>query len=263
MPDDLTPATGVERGCGRRQKGATYLSVPVTSKGGVPLDEFLVCPPRPVDRAALRLEPIGVQLIEIGGITHVFDIVGATHYPNVADMISELRRHGASRRIAGTTDFRRLTPQSRLVLLHERAIIRNADQLRMILRNEERERRPDALGWSPLTFCPPRRLDHMALPIDDPQPEEMCQALYWEDIDGGETVLDPAVPWRTVDRSVGSTTYRARRRPDHFEPVYELAIFAMLPIHHISVIRDPEGGRHRRAVDKANQGSLPVVLEDE
>jgi hypothetical protein len=76
-------------------------------------------------------------------------------------------------------------------------------------------------------------------------------------------VLDPAVPWRTVDRTVGSTSYRARRRPDEFEPVYELAIFAMLPIHHISVIRDPEGGRHITNADRARAANLPVEIEDE
>jgi hypothetical protein len=262
MRDEMSPMTGVERGCGRRQKAGVYLSVPL-STSGVPLDRFLLCPPRPVDREALRLEPIGVQLVEIGGVTHVFDIVGQSHYPNVADMIAELRRYGASRRIASTADFGRLTRDSRLVLLHERAIIRNAERLRQILRDEELERRPEAIGWAPLRHCPAKRLDHMAFPIDDPQSEAMCQSLYWEDVEGGEAVLDPAVPWRTVDRTVGSTSYRARRRPDEFEPVYELAIFAMLPIHHISVIRDPEGGRHITNADRARAANLPVEIEDE
>lgn len=263
MRDDMTfGQAGIERGCGRRQKGGVYLSTPVSDRG-VPLESFLLCPPRPVDRAALRLEPIGVQLVEIGGVTHVFDIVGRTHYPNVADMIAELKRYGASRRIAGSTDFRRLTAESRLVLLHERAIIANADRLLAVLRDEERERRPDATGWTPLRLCPAKRVDHMAIPIDDPQPNLMCQALYWEDIEGGEAVLDPAVPWRTVDRQVGSTSYRARRRPDDLDLAYELGIFAILPIHHIAVIRDPEGGRHHAAFDKANQGGLDVIVEDE
>jgi hypothetical protein len=236
--------------------------VPLSDRG-VPLENFLTCPPRPVDREALRLEAIGVQLIEIGGVTHVFDIVGRSHYPNVADMLAELKRYGASRRIASSTDFVCLTPESRLVLIHERAIIRNAFRLREILRDEELVRRPDAIGWTPLRLCPAKRLDHTAFPTDDPQSGVMCQSLYWEDVQDGEAVLDPAVPWRTVDRRVGSTSYRARRRPGEFEPEYELAVFAMLPIHHIAVIRDPAGGRHITNGDRARAADLPVVFEDE
>ena len=59
----------------------------------MPLDNFLLCPPRPVDQAAPP-KPIGVQLIEIGGITMSSTRVGASHYPNVADVIAELRDMG-------------------------------------------------------------------------------------------------------------------------------------------------------------------------
>jgi len=252
----------VVRGCGRRQKGGTYITIP-TGERGVPLDDFLPCPPRPVDAERLRIEPIGVQLIDVGGVTHVFDWVGSTHYPNVADMIAEMRRYGVSRRIATNTDFSRLSKASKLFLLHARALIRNAGQLRSILRDDVVERRPEATGWSPLAGCPARRMEHMAIPVEGPQPDEMCQALYWEDVEGGETVLDPQVPWRSVDRTVGSTTYRARRRPDGFTPDYQLGIFAILPIHHLTVINDPEGGRHIAALERARRSGLPVEIENE
>lgn len=253
----------VTRGCGRRVLGGVYLSVPLDKERGTPLDAFLLCPPKPMNAEELRLEPIGVRFIVSHGVTHVVDWVGASHYPNVADMIAEIRRHGASRRISRTADFSRLTPESRLILVHERAIITNADALRNVLRDEEVERRPDATGWAPARACPAKRIEHMAIPIDGEQPEFMCQSLYWEDIEGGEPVLDPAVCWRTVDRTIGDTVYRARRQPDDLKLSYALGAFAMLPIGHISVIHDPEGGRHLAAIERAKRSSLPVVVEEE
>ena len=254
-----------ERGCGRRQKGACYLTVPVAEKGqGTPLDTFLLCPPRPVDAEALRLSPMGVRLHELGGITHVFDWVGASHYKNVADVIAESRRSGVSRRISRMSDFSRLGPGSCLLLLHERALIENAADYWSELRNEARELLPPHADiWQPRHRCPKKLWEHVNIPMEPPMPAEMCQALYWEDVEGGDVVLDPAVPWRSVDRTVGSTTYRARRRPDGIEPVYRLAAFAMLPIHHLTVINDPEGGRHEAALDAARESGLSVELEDE
>ncbi len=197
-----------ERGCGRRQKGACYLTVPVAEKGqGTPLDTFLLCPPRPVDAEALRLSPMGVRLHELGGITHVFDWVGASHYKNVADVIAESRRSGVSRRISRMSDFSRLGPGSCLLLLHERALIENAADYWSELRNEARELLPPHADiWQPRHRCPKKLWEHVNIPMEPPMPAEMCQALYWEDVEGGDVVLDPAVPWRSVDRTVGSTT---------------------------------------------------------
>jgi hypothetical protein len=92
-----------------------------------------------------------------------------------------------------------------------------------------------------------------------------CCGLYWDDVEGGEAVLDPSVPWRTVERTIGETTYRARRRPDAFEPEYALAIFASFPIGRLVVIDDPdapEGVAETLKRVREAQG-LDVTLEEE
>jgi hypothetical protein len=94
--------------------------------GGRPVEEFLIDPPQPAEREALGLGSVGVSLIDVDGVTHVFDIVGREHYPTVAGFVDEARRLGVSRRVARTIDFSRLTGDSRLVLLHEHAQIANA-----------------------------------------------------------------------------------------------------------------------------------------
>lgn len=251
------------RGCGRRKRGAVYLEVPLSSRGK-PLDAFLLCPPQPIDAAALRLEPRGVRLVQHGERTHVFDWVGASHYPNVADVIAEIRRHGVSRRISANVDFSQLTPGSCLVLVHARAIIADPVPLRDILRVEAVEQAPGWPVWSPRASCPQRVPAHSEMPVSEPSPGFMCQSLYWETVEGGDVVLDPAVPWRTVDRTIGETTYRARRTPEGLpELTYALGAFAMLPIGQITVIRDPDGGTHEAPFERAQQSDLPVTLDDE
>ena len=255
------------RGCGTRKAGGVYLETSL-SPVGRPLDDFLLCPPIPVAAEELRIEPRGVSLIERPGSDGVFDVydwVGSTHYPNVADVIAEARRHGISRRISKRTSFAKLTSRSRLVLLHSRAIIENAWEYRRLIRNEQLDHGED--GAVPLrTSCPKNVPDHRAIFLGGATTGEysnaMCHALYYDDIEGGEIVLDPGVPWRTVDRTIGDTTYRARRRPE-VAPEYGLGIFAILPIGKITVIRDPAGGTHEKPLWDARQAGLNVELEEE
>lgn len=223
----------VVRGCGTRVAGGVYAEIPL-AVDGVPLDHFLICPPQPLDAEAMRLSPRGVSLIEREGVWHVIDWIGSEHYPNVADLIAEARRHGISRRLPRNLDFGKLTGESRLLLAHNRAHMDNADDLRRVLDNEAVERVKDGhRSASALRArCPQGKVAHLT--------EGMCHALFYDDVEGGEAVLDPAVPWRTVERTVGDTTYRARRRPEGFTPRYGLAIFMSVPLARLTVINDPD-----------------------
>lgn len=251
----------VTRGCGTRAEGAAYLEVR-QSPNGVPLEHYLICPPIPVDPAALRIEPRGVYLIERpdgSGVTDAYDWIGSEHYPNVADAIEEGRRHGFSRRISRTTDFARLTEESRLILLHARAHIDNAADYRQAIHDQLRSERQGAPYARPV--CPKDDGRHIALEHDGKPNPQMCQALYHDDITDAEPVYDPAVPYRTVERTVGDTTYRARRRPDDVTPRYQVAIFAALPITTIAVIRAADGS-HRETTERARASDLPVYEEE-
>jgi hypothetical protein len=160
LPDPADLAVG-RRGCGDREPGGAYLCVPLSAEGS-PLEAFLVDPPVPVDPRALGLSAIGVTLHQHGGATHVFDIVGREHYPAVAGFLEEARRMGISRRISRDADFARLTPASRLVLLHEHADVANAP------------------AFPIRRACPCRRPEHLADGF-----AAMCARLWWDEpLDG-------------------------------------------------------------------------------
>jgi hypothetical protein len=152
--------SGGQRGCGERQKGAAYLAIPLVP-GGCPIEHFLIDPPIIVNPEELGISPVGVSLLghaaaDGGEVHHVYDIVGREHYPTVAEFVEEARRMGISRRIAATSDFSKITAESRLLLLHSHADIANA------------------LEFPTDQPCPCRTEGH-----NDPGYSEMCVRL-WE-----------------------------------------------------------------------------------
>lgn len=239
--DQTAPAV---RGCGRRVKGAVYITQDAPS-GEATLTDYLLCPPIPMDAEGLGLSPRGVSLIRDElGVTHIVDWIGDAFYPNVADFLEEARRIGISRRIPRTVDFGRLSATSRLILIHHKGIIVNAAAYREAIAEESAA---GCASWAkplkPIRDCPRHNRKHMALRFlgGGEYISDMCQFLYYEDIEGGEAIYDPAVPYRTVARRVGETRYRARRTPDGVKAVYALAAFASIPIAAIAVIDDPDG----------------------
>ena len=85
-----------ERACGRRVKGAVYAETR-PSESGVPVEFFIVDPPRPVDLAALGLTAVGVKLVEVNNVWHVFDVVGrsTTRIPLITSRRRAKREHPA------------------------------------------------------------------------------------------------------------------------------------------------------------------------
>lgn len=254
------------RGCGAsRVKGGVYAEVKLGDRG-VPLERFLACPPVPVDAEELRLEPRGVQLIQRPGsdIYDIYDWVGSEHYPNVADIIEEGRHLGFSRRLPRNLDFAKLSRASRLVLLHNKAVIDNAAPLMRAIRHEHAA--SGGGGKTVLLHRPcPRNHDRHGLNDLAAIPEgESCLRLAYDVVEGGEVVLDPKVPWRTVTRTIGETTYIARRTPD-IELQTRLGIFAVLPLGGIAVVDDPDDpegtAESMRRARKAR--GLDVTKEDE
>ena len=151
--------SGAHRGCGTRHPGGAYLAVPL-GPGGSPVEAFLIDPPVAVDAQALGLAAVGTTMIERdGGVTHVLDVVGREHYPTVAGFVDEARRLGISRRISKTAAFGRLTPDSRLLLLHPHALIANAAEF-------------PPTG----SRCPCGVEEHLAEGFGD-----MCVRLWWEE----------------------------------------------------------------------------------
>jgi hypothetical protein len=249
--------------CEKCKGGGSVLRIYQGETAGKPTDVTVgyVCP---------KCNGLGVE-----SVAHVFDIVGQDNYPNVADFLEEARRLGVSRRLElEGGEYARLTPRSRLILLHKRAVIENPEPLYGAMGDLElaRMRRAD---------CPKKLAAHRLDKLPDIDPPVWatphvapgCAALYWHLLEGGKIVPETAeaeerirrgskevVAGRFVERRLESGTYRGYCPPEGVEPVYGLGIFAVFPLVKIVVI-DPEG-EHKEEVDKASRAELPVEVKD-
>jgi hypothetical protein len=234
----------IVRGCGVRKRGGIYLVVPLAKpgEGGRPLTDFIVDPPSPVDPEALGVSPVGVSLIEHGGVWHVLDWVGSDNYPNVADFIEEAARHGISRRLSQSFDFAKITSASRLLLIHGRGTIDDPT--------------PYYEGIDGDTYpCITRHADHLINP-----PTEMCATVWWNDLDGGIPYDEENA--RLVRRTIGDTTYFARATPFHASPVYRPAIFMSTPIPQLEIVKDMQNFTHEHAYEVASTAGVDVSFVD-
>jgi hypothetical protein len=161
-------------------------------------------------------------------------VVGEAYYPNVADMVEEIRNQGLSRRLPKSIDFSKLTSASRIILAHPRAVLANWREL---------------LGVT----CAKGQTHDEAF-------AGTCVGAWYADVvEGGPEGSDPGAP--VVRAMPGGFSYHGRQR----DPVARvgLGIFASFPIGNLAVIREAEGGSHVGALDAARASSLPVNLEDE
>lgn len=246
----------VVRGCGTRVLGGIYVECPL-SPYGLPMEDFLVDPPVPVDAKELGITQVGVKLVERKGVWHIMDWVGSTHYPNVADFVEEVRRFGLSRRLSTTLDFKKLTPQSRILLLHSHAYIYNYDEYKDVEPDLE-----ELQGLVPYPSCPKKLPEHSR-----PNMDTMCARLWYQDVTGGESIKaasdDTEARKRCVTRKMPSFEYHALAAPEDVKPDYRVAIFASFPITNLAVVKDEEGGLHHRSMMLAKEARLPVELVDE
>lgn len=254
-----------ERGCGYRSPGGVYLRVIVSPNGKKPVESCLVDPPVPVS-PALGVPNRGVLILERNdgsGIFDVYDRVGSKHYVNVADFVEETKREGVSRRVKrDTRNLDKLTLKSRIFLIHERAIIAHAHSYYKAMADERVD-----MENPPHWHCRTCILSHTGMidmvemgmmGVDAP----MCVSLYWDDIQGGSMLHDPNYPTRTVEREIGSNSYRGRKRPEGVKPEYQEGVFFNFPLHCLDIIRDPEGGQDAKALESVKNVGLPIHMED-
>jgi hypothetical protein len=231
-----------KRGCGSRVVGGIYAEVK-NGTGGSPIEAFLVDPPKAMDAQALGLADKGVRLVEIGGAWHVFDIVGKKYYPYVADFVEEGRRMGVSRRLPQNLDFEKLDPvQSRLVLLHRKALISNVQEAGFLERYH---------------ICPKALPEHEEGLLDG-----MCAAFWWQDFSAKDLDEDGVRTMKNGDKYVGRLRPKGRDKSER-----ELAVFMSLPITNLAVIRGRNAEENARVQDVykkvAGQSKFEVSLEDE
>jgi len=242
------------RGCGTRIAGGIYAVCPM-GKGGRPVEEFLFDPPLTLPER-LNLAPQGVAVLPrseddtSAPVTHLADWVGSKYYPNVADFIEEVRRFGLSRRLPRSLDFTSFGVESRIFLVHSRAILVHPERYR-----------PEASEGVCAFHCPKQESSHE-------EGATMCAGMWWEDVDGGTPVEndDEATAWaenRLVMRSMESFSYEGMRRPDGVRGSAIAGFFASFPIFGIEVVRDRNKGKHEQALEHLKDCPLDVDLVDE
>lgn len=206
----------------------------------------------------------GVLILERqdnSGTFDVFDRIGVEHYPNVADFFEEFKHMGLSRRIKRDSRFERLTAQSRIYLIHPRAIITNAYDYYRALANEY----IDYSGAHPwYCRCNIQGHERFVQQVGDnyitPDGWPCCVSLWYDDIQGGALLNDPDQPPRLTEREIGDTTYYGYKRPAGVTPQYAEGIFLGLPIHRFDVIADPVNGEHEKALEHTKNSTLPTKV---
>lgn len=226
----VAAAIPVKRGCGVRTQGGAYWEYGLPR--GVDPGAFIIDVPQPLP-PGFRLAARGVQVVKYGSAYHVVDWVGREHYHNLADFLQEVFLFGVSRRIPGSTDFEKLSPASRILLVHERAIVRNSR------------------AYEPYT-CPLRRHDPVVAG---------CAGVWWRDIEGGAPIPAPGDPDR-VRRAMPSFSYVARARPAGVAPAYESGIFASFPASRFAIVRSPNGAHEAVAARVRKAAGIPVAEVD-
>lgn len=254
-----------KRGCGERQRGGVYLETFIAPPGGegTPLEAFIVDPPIPVDPQELGVSGLGVTFTEDG---HILDWVGSNNYPNIADFLEEGRVLGFSRRISKGLDLSKLAAKPKLLLIHSRGHIvdptayyaeaikgrqtiqcpkKNCEPMGFISIEEEQSR--EGGGVATLQELRLRRklvrvikddkehIGYWPHAMRNPCSDEMCAGLYWRDLE-----LEDNEPGEAVNRTLPcGANYRGHIRPDG-PKLYEPAIFLVLPIHAVAVVKAPD-----------------------
>lgn len=225
---DVYPAIPVERGCGTRVRSGIYFECGFAPPGqGRPIEDFILCPP--VDLPpGLSVPARGVALMtDANDVTHIIDRIGLGHYPNVLDFIEEARRFGVSRRLPANLDFSRLTPESRLILVHDRGRILNFSDY----------------GAPPP--CPRTRRPHTGF----------CAGYWRHDIEGGEAQPDGA-----VRRQMPSFNYTGHPRPAGVTPAYQPVAVASFPCSRLVTVAGDKAASHHAAVARS---TLPTAIVEQ
>lgn len=270
-PDDASwGAQAVQRGCGVRQKGGVYWEVPL-GRGGAALEDFLLDPPVQLDVEALGLAAVGVLPYDIpdvhtgDAVTHFLDWVGGKFYPAPADFLEEARRFGLSRRVPRTVDFSRLSPRSRLILVHARGWITNAADF--VLRSDTGPVRPCPRHNAPhpetvATFDRSRNGRGELVRV----PAGMCARLHWENLPDGTRVPlrapDPEPHPRLVERTLPSFRYRGRTAPEGVQVEHKPAAIASFPLARLVVVKG-DGGAHEDTLARIKSAGHTCELVDE
>lgn len=227
----LTPAQGGPRECGPGRQASHIYAECGFSAGGAPIEQFLIDYPQGIDLTRAGFSTQGMNLVTRGDVHHLVDIIGAEHYPHVADFVEEARAIGISRKIPRTFDFSKLTAQSTMIFIHAKAAVRNAPKV--------------AAGTG--TWSCPCGKGHL--------PTEPCAAYHW--------YSPPPTVAGTSVRRLQRASYTVRSlMPGMDELELTSGYFMRVPISNLTVILKQDGTIDQTSRARANQSSLPIIDAD-
>lgn len=192
-------------------------------------------PPVEIDVERMGLQTVGVKMVNVGGVNHILDWVGETHYPNVADFVEEAKAVGLSRRMPSTLPFGSLTEESRLLLVHRKAILTEGRRsIPLLCPQFERTRRQHS-------------------------DSETCSRFWYSDIVGRvEHVAHSNTVIRELPCGQSYTGYEALSTAQH-----RTGIFASVPLDRIAVVRDRRGTLHEATERRISVTGVRYVLTEE
>ena len=248
--------------CGHRYVG--FYTVEDPEYDGVPVDNFILCPPPLVDMAAIGLSTSGMRIIErrdpfgnLMGVYDLWDYLSESDQPWVPDYITQTEDYGTSRRFPETLvhdpSFSKLcahpwdpTLSSRHIFVHAKAIIDVPE--------------PFYQNRTHIKSCPA----HIAGHDDNSMVWEMCAALWWESVDYWPKERRNRRYKVTLPRGDENPTcgYEADYIPKGVKPVFLPGIIMSLPLMSMEIPVDNSGdNEHERLMKLLENGGWQYNYE--
>lgn len=225
----------MSRGCGSRVRGGVYIEAGSPDGTGPNIIEMIADPMQEVSPEELGVTPRGVHLVEMNGVNHIVDIVGAEHYPSPALFVEEMCEQGASRRIAKTFPFEKLDPaRSKLILLHRRAFVSGHDTTNVV----------SGLHASQ---------------------NEFCSGAWWQTVPKECLTEDSPARGGTghLNRAKTAEGFAFNAEPERGTERYSYGVLAILPIERLVGIYDPEEPLAlEESLKRASKSGFRALLEE-
>jgi hypothetical protein len=188
---------------------------------------------------------VGQVLVRRDGTFHVVDWVGQDGYPYPTDLLEEARSYGLSRRISPNFDFEMLSPESRIILVHGRAVTSNPEGAfhseEVIFEHTEESRFFSKCVHMERTGGH----DHFKAPVGP------CNRFWYMDAEANA---------ETGARSIASTKYRVIDADTDLD--MESGIIASFPISRLATVEATDGSHEDRHQMLSETTEIPNVVTE-
>lgn len=233
-------------GCGYRRQGKVYMYSDMKKHlEKYKFGYFVYDPPILIDDPTTwGICPQGISYIFKDGVYHAVDWIGVNNYPNAADILEEAFSMNGSGLVPLNPQIAKLTVgKSRRLLVHPRGYLNN---------NTSYKEKYLALERIPHCFRPKGKQQHKSPLVAEP-----CASLHWQTVTGGLPEIG-----RYVQRTIGSTTYKAVAPIEGDVLDHSLAIIGWLPIDELHLVQSEDNQEMDRIMKalKDIDPNIPVFL---